>query len=133
MLLAALSLFIVFSPAAQLVRHAVFDGYQRLFPLPRTAAPVTVVLIDENSIARHGQWPWPRTRVAELVTAIARHEPLAIGLDLIFPEEDRFSPGMVANEVPSIPPAVAAVLAHLPSNDERFAEAIRGHRVVLGI
>ena len=91
-LLVALSLFIALSPVAQQLRHAVFDGYQRLFPLERVRAPVKVVLIDENSIARYGQWPWPRTRLAELIETIAAYQPLAIGLDLIFPEPDRFSP-----------------------------------------
>ncbi len=98
LLLVALSLFIVFSPIAVLLRHAVFDGYQRLFPLARTTAPATIVLIDENSLARIGQWPWPRTRVGELVELIASHQPAAIGLDLIFPEPDRFSPGAMAGE-----------------------------------
>jgi adenylate cyclase len=93
LLLCAMALFIVLSPAAGMLRHVVFGAYQRLFPLERATAPVTVVLIDESSLARLGQWPWPRTRVGELVELIARHEPAAIGLDLIFPEPDRFSPG----------------------------------------
>lgn len=133
MLLAALSLFIVFSPTAQLLRHAVFDGYQRIFPLERSASPVTIVLIDENSIARYGQWPWPRTRIAELVGRIVEHKPLAIGLDLIFPEPDRFSPAAIAEELPILPTNVAQALRSLPSNDQRLADAIRGHGVVLGI
>jgi serine phosphatase RsbU (regulator of sigma subunit) len=133
LLLAALSLFIVFSPIAVLLRHAVFDGYQRLFPLERTTAPATIVLIDENSLARIGQWPWPRTRVGELVELIASHQPAAIGLDLIFPEPDRFSPGAMAAEHPVIPDDVVGLLESLPSNDQRFAASIRGRNVVLGI
>ncbi|MGZ5096587.1 MAG: SpoIIE family protein phosphatase [Usitatibacter sp.] len=133
MLLAALSLFILFSPTAQVLRRAVFDGYQRLFPLEREASPVTIVLIDENSIARYGQWPWPRTRVAELIERIVALKPLAIGLDLIFPEPDRFSPAAIAEELPILPTNVAQALRSLPSNDQRLADAIRGHDVVLGI
>ena len=132
-LLAALSLFVVFSPVAVLLRHAVFDGYQRLFPLERSTAPVTIVLIDENSLARIGQWPWPRTRVGELVELIASHKPLAIGLDLVFPEPDRFSPGAMAAEHPVIPEDVQKLLEALPSNDQRFAASIRDRNVVLGI
>jgi len=63
-LLAALSLFIVFSESANPLRHAVFDGYQRLFTLERITSPVTIVAIDEDDLRRYGQWPWPRTRVA---------------------------------------------------------------------
>jgi adenylate cyclase len=133
LLLCAMALFIVLSPAAAMLRHAVFDAYQRLFPLQRTTAPVTIVLIDENSLARLGQWPWPRTRVGELVELIARHEPAAIGLDLIFPEPDRFSPAAMAAEHPVIPDDVVRRLQALPSNDQRLAAAIRGRKVVLGI
>lgn len=132
-LLVALSLFIVLSPVAQQLRHAVFDGYQRLFPLPRVQSPVKVVLIDESSIARYGQWPWPRTRLAELIETIAAYKPLAIGLDLIFPEPDRFSPATMAAELPIIPASVQKMLEGLPSNDEVFARAIQGRDVVLGI
>ena len=132
-LLVALSLFIVASPMSQQLRHAVFDGYQRLFPLERVRAPVKVVLIDENSIAQYGQWPWPRTRLAELIERIAAYKPLAIGLDLIFPEPDRFSPAAMAAELPIIPSDVRKILEGLPSNDERFARAIDGRDVVLGI
>ena len=51
-LLSALSLFIVFSDAAQALRHAVFDSYQRLFPLERTTSPVVIVAIDEEALKR---------------------------------------------------------------------------------
>ena len=132
-LLASLSLFALFSPTAQVLRNAVFDGYQRLFPLERAASPVTVVVIDENSIARYGQWPWPRTRMAELITQISRHQPAAIGLDLLFAEPDRFSPGEIAAQLPVLPEELKRTLEAIPSNDQRFAEAIRGRNVVLGI
>jgi CHASE2 domain-containing sensor protein/serine phosphatase RsbU (regulator of sigma subunit) len=133
-LLAALSLLLVESPpAAELLRHAVFDSYQRMFPLARTSAPVVVVAIDETSLAEFGQWPWPRTRIAELIRRISDHEPLAIGLDIFFTEPDRFSPANLAAEIPGLSPEVVRQLRGLPSNDERLAEAMRGRRVVLGI
>jgi adenylate cyclase len=133
LLLCAMSLFIVFSPAAVMLRHAVFDSYQRLFPLERASTPAAVVLIDESSIARLGQWPWPRTRVGELIELIASQEPAAIGLDLVFPEPDRLSPGAMAAEHPVIPDEVVKLLEALPSNDQRLAGSIRGRNVVLGI
>jgi hypothetical protein len=92
-LLAALVLLIVRSPGpVEGLRYVVFDGYQRLFPLDRESHPVTIVVIDEASLARHGQWPWPRTRIAELIERIDAARPAAIGVDLFFPEPDRFSP-----------------------------------------
>jgi CHASE2 domain-containing sensor protein/serine phosphatase RsbU (regulator of sigma subunit) len=133
-LLAALSLLLIASPpAAERLRHVVFDAYQRFFPLPRHSAPVVVVAIDESSLAQLGQWPWPRTRIAELIRRISDHEPAAIGLDIFFSEPDRFSPANLAREIPGLSPEAAAHLESLPSNDDRLAQAMRGQRVVLGI
>src|SRR5829696_7028072 len=48
------------------VRERTLDAYQRYRPREFQKLPVRVVDIDERSLALHGQWPWPRTRVAEL-------------------------------------------------------------------
>jgi adenylate cyclase len=132
-LLAAVTLFLAAAPFANALRNVVFDGYQRLFPLERVTDPVAVILIDEHALASYGQWPWPRTRVAELITRIAEHQPASIGLDMVFPEPDRFSPGAIADELPILPSAIASSLRAMPSNDEQLANAIRGRNVVLGI
>ena len=133
LLLAALSLFLVFSPAAQLLRNAVFDAYQRIYPLKRDSAPVAIVVIDEAALTKFGQWPWPRTRMAELVNKIGAAQPASIALDLSFPDEDRFSPRAIAEQLPILTQELARALAGMPSNDQRFAEAIGRNPVVLGI
>jgi len=54
------------TPVARL-RLLAFDTYQRL--QPRTydpQVPVRIIDIDEPSLARFGQWPWPRSLLAEL-------------------------------------------------------------------
>ena len=119
-------------PPGQAVREALFDTYQRLLPRERRSAPATIVEIDEATLAEHGQWPWPRTLVAELVSRIVEHEPAAIGLDILFPEPDRFSPAEVSRLVP-LPPELAERLERLPSNDAWLAQAIRGRKVVLAV
>ena len=51
----------------QELRWLAFDTYQRL--APRTydpAMPVKIVDLDDELLARIGQWPWPRTQVANL-------------------------------------------------------------------
>ena len=115
------------------LRNVVFDGYQRAFPLESDEEHVAVILIDENALVNYGQWPWPRTRVAELITKISDYAPASIGLDMVFPEPDRFSPAMIADELPILPENVGKALRGMPSNDERLGEAIRGRHVVLGI
>jgi serine phosphatase RsbU (regulator of sigma subunit) len=115
------------------LRHALFDGYQKLFPRERRSAPAVIVAIDEPALQRYGQWPWPRTRVAELIDRIAGARPAAIGVDLLFPEPDRFSPSAVAEDVHRLSADVARRLRALPSNDAALAAAIRGRPVVLGV
>jgi adenylate cyclase len=66
--LALVVLLQITNPAAlERVRMQVFDAYQ--VAAPRSDAGderVAVVDIDEESIERLGQWPWPRTDLAEL-------------------------------------------------------------------
>jgi adenylate cyclase len=122
------------SPVARL-RSLVFDAYQRVSPRAFDAAlPVRVVDIDEESLKRVGQWPWPRTVLADLVTKLGQNGAAAIGFDMVFPEPDRMSP---ANTLRFWPNAEALAglrqeIEKLPSNDQVFAEAIGTAPVVLG-
>ncbi|MBF0303689.1 MAG: adenylate/guanylate cyclase domain-containing protein [Desulfamplus sp.] len=50
-----------------------------------------IVDIDEYSLMRFGQWPWPRYRVAELLNKIHDAGAVAIGVDILFAEPDRTS------------------------------------------
>ncbi len=120
-------------PIVTSLRNAVFDGYQRVFPRERISEPAIIVEIDEKSLAAIGQWPWPRVRMAELVDRIAAQQPMAIGLDLLFPEPDRFSPAALALSLPVMPSEMAEKLKSFPSGDTKFAKAMRERNVVLGI
>jgi len=51
-----------------------------------------VIDIDAKSIQEFGQWPWSRIIDAELINAIDKMSPSAIGVNILFPEEDRLSP-----------------------------------------
>ena len=92
---------------------------------------MTIVAIDEHTLARLGQWPWPRTRLAELLEHIAAARPTAIGFDLLLPESDRYSPDAMARLLPQLPAELASRLSELPTNDARLAQAMRGRNVVL--
>jgi signal transduction histidine kinase len=55
--------------------------------LPSHAAQsVVVVAIDEKSIRQLGRWPWPRTRLAEIVDRAADFGARGVVLDLLLPE-----------------------------------------------
>src|SRR5215470_10845627 len=40
-------------------RQLLFDHFQRWFPRTPTSQPVTIVAIDDRTLAAVGQWPWP--------------------------------------------------------------------------
>lgn len=113
-------------------RHFLFDRYQREAPRQVESQPVTIVAIDEKSLAKMGQWPWPRHRLAALVDSIAKHDPAAIGLDIYMPEADQTSPGQIAASLESSQPDLARRLRELPSNDEILANSLRKAPIVLG-
>src|SRR5260370_13176729 len=75
------------------LRLRTFDTYQKLAPRPLMPSPPAVVLdIDEQSLSAFGQWPWPRTLVADLITRLTKLGAAAIAFDIIFAEPDRLSP-----------------------------------------
>ena len=130
--LAALHLF-ADTPVQSWLRNSWFDACQVLMPRQRASAPVVIVEVDETSLAQHGQWPWPRTLIARLFDRLADLQPLAVGVDVIFAEPDRLSPGNVAENNPHIGQALALQLRRLPSNDEALATAFKRLPVVLGV
>jgi serine phosphatase RsbU (regulator of sigma subunit)/CHASE2 domain-containing sensor protein len=133
-LLAALSALAWWGPRFDdRLQSAWFDSYQRLRPRELASTHVAVVEIDEASLARFGQWPWPRTRLAELIDGIARCDPAAIGIDILMPEADRLSPERLLDELRSRDAVLASRLDALPSNDRTLAQAIAAAPVVLPV
>ncbi len=128
----AASVYLVDPAQLRETRARGFDIEQRLWPLAPGATLVQVVTVDEQSLQRLGQWPWPRTLVADLVRRIAAGKPAALGVDILFPEPDRFSPPQLARILPGLPTPVAAALARLPSSDDRLGEAFATLPTVLG-
>jgi adenylate cyclase len=120
-----------FAPIEEL-RVRVFDNFQRIDPRVKTARPVTIVDIDEKSLAKLGQWPWPRTRIADLVTNLTKLGAVAIAFDVIFSEPDRLNPETAADTFRNLDEDAKTKLRALPSNDQLLADAMRRSRVVLG-
>ncbi|HEV8262829.1 MAG TPA: CHASE2 domain-containing protein [Burkholderiales bacterium] len=132
----ALLLLISFVPDLRLLtdlRLTLFDGYQTVAPRVRASAPAVIVAIDEKSLRELGQWPWPRTVMAELIEAIGETGPAAIGMDVLMPEPDRMSPVNLARLVERMDATLARRLAQLPDNDAVLAESLRRYPVALGI
>jgi len=114
------------------LRVRTFDTFQRIDPRVKTARPVTIVDIDEASLAKLGQFPWPRTRIADLITNLTKLGAVVIAFDIVFSEPDRLNPDVAADTFRDLDEETRSRLRALPSNDQILADAMRRSRVVLG-
>jgi adenylate cyclase len=123
------------SPVARL-RMSIFDSYLNLKPREADPSfPVRIVDIDEASLAKVGQWPWPRSELARIVERLAEAGAKTVAIDLILAEPDRLSPEALARQAQlrSELAPILAELAALPSNDDLLARAMTKMPVVLGV
>lgn len=130
LLLAALLCWHLESTPLAGIRNLYFDSAQRLMPRDRSEIPAVLVAIDEPSLRAHGQWPWRRDRLAALVAKILAGQPLAVGLDMLFIESDRFSPANLARDLPEISGETAS---RLVDPDRRLAVALAAGPTVIAL
>jgi len=119
-MLALFLLLQAFAPSVfDVARLSLFDSYQRLMGRDRYTNAVVIVAIDNESLKKIGQWPWPRRQLARLASIVTGAGAATVGIDLLFSEPDRQS----------------------PNNDNEFAATLlkdrndteRGNRITLAI
>ena len=111
-MIALAALRVVDPPPLEELRLRTFDFFQLAAPAKPRLHPAVIVDIDEESLKALGQWPWPRTVIADLVDRLTGLGAAAIGFDVIFAEPDRYSPGSIIDLVHDL--------------DEQSRERIRG-------
>ena len=142
----ALTIFAVCLPPALLVisladigginsrtRDLSLDSYTQWKPFvgdPELAHRMVFVDIDEASLARFGQWPWPRQYLAVLMQNVRRAEPLAIGVDILMSEPDRFHSGTI-ERLGNFP--AGSLRDRLPDGDVLLGEMLSATPSVLAI
>jgi len=84
-------------------------GYNTLFqiresgiwPNPGWDQRIAVIAIERHSLQEYGQFPWPRNRYAELLSALKKSPPTAVGFDILFldpsPKDDLLAAAIAAN------------------------------------
>lgn len=115
------------------LRNVVFDTYQQIDPRePFEGSPVLIVDIDDVSLQKIGQWPWPRDYLAAITGYLQDIGAAAIVYDVFFAEPDGSSPSTVFERLPGDARSLLDGIT-LPNNDETFASTIARGRVVLGM
>src|SRR6476646_3442520 len=117
------------------LRLIAFDYYQLIEPGTYDPnLPVRIVDIDEPSLTRIGQWPWPRTTLRDLLLKLASNGAAVVAFDVVFAEPDRTSAEAIIKQLPEeVIDVVTAAMAGRPSNDELFAAAIKETPTVLSV
>jgi adenylate cyclase len=131
----ALSMRVTASDLLERLSLLCFDLYQKAAPRVAGDVPIRVVDIDDPSLKRIGQWPWPRTVIAQLVDRLREAGASVIAFDIDFAEPDRTSPKLLLpllaqNGVGG--EEAERILVALPDPDTRLAEAIHALPVVTG-
>ena len=123
----------------ELVRVKTFDLYQRIEPRQRQLTedginilPVGIVDLDEKSLHEIGQWPWPRTVIADLLNSLADGGAAGVAFDIVFPEYDRTSPDQIADSIRGADETTVAKLKALPRSEDVLAQAMKRIRTVVG-
>ncbi|MBE9183910.1 adenylate/guanylate cyclase domain-containing protein [Microcoleus sp. LEGE 07076] len=124
-------------------KHLEYLGYKTLFqirqsgilPNPGWDARIAVIAIEPQSLQEYGKFPWPRNRYAQLLQALKKSPPTAVGFDILFldpsPKDDILTEAIAANgkvvlprttkeePVASLKAAAAGVghIVHEPNSD----------------
>ena len=85
--------FMGFSPFESLEKR-IYEIEMRLdTPRNPSESKVAIVNIDDKSIRKLGQWPWPRHIIADMIKILKSNGAKFIGIDMIFSEKEQ-NPGM---------------------------------------
>jgi adenylate cyclase len=108
-ILLLLALRVIDPTPLQSLRGQVFDSYQQLDEIVQSE-DVVLINIGEKSLAKYGQYPFPRQYYAQMVVDVAMKNGGVLGWTIMFPEADRFGgddsfAGMMNQNVMNVPSA----------------------------
>ena len=118
----------------------IYDAWVRYTAQPAGPPRVTVLELDEASLERLGQWPWPRDRIAQMVRQVFdTYGAQVLAFDIVFAEPDRSDAAAIQQRLQRVPPGAdsplrrefEALLQDL-DRDRVLAGTLQGRNVVLG-
>jgi adenylate cyclase len=141
-LLATLAVAVAYLPASQLgivqqLEGELLDLRFHARPPQPTAGEITLVLIDDASLAEIGRWPWSRSLMADLVARLEGTGARTVALDLLLAEPERsavrteaLAPLLQAGDAQA---RLRALIEQAQGDRRLAAEAARAGNVVLPI
>jgi adenylate cyclase len=124
-----LSLRVADNETLQQLRYMGFDA--KITSLPQTKSKDVVILnIGEGTLAKEGQYPFPRGHYARMISDLINANAGVTGFTIMFPEADRFNQDNVFASWAAEPSAV--VLAQKSSSKGQSTEARRENIVTSG-
>jgi len=91
---------------------------------PKTDS-IVIIDIDEKSLRKLGQWPWPRDILSQILINLKNANVSIIAMDIVFAEEDRSSPHNIFNKL-------NIKKENIPNFDLHFAQTIANTPTILG-
>jgi len=83
------------------------DFYFTLRGSQPVSSHVAMVLIDDAALAKYGRWPWHRHLLAQLIHAVSKEQPAAVGVDVLLSErEDEQNDTELARAIQAAPNVV---------------------------
>ncbi len=119
-----------------LLNHKTHDSLLRLVGPSPPSGRVAVVSVDDESLARYGQWPWPHYRLARLIAAIHDAGPLAVAVDYLLCEPDRTSLSIIRQEMArelGLQIVISGVGPEQLDNERALAAALAQGPSILGL
>jgi adenylate cyclase len=130
-------LYLYQPPFFRFLDNKSYDTFLMAIPqdTAKTSETPVIVDIDEKSLVKYGQWPWPRYRVALLLERLMELGPAGIGLDTVWAEPDRTSFAVLQKEIYrdlKINVATKQVPKALMDNDKTLSTTLSRGPFVLG-
>ncbi len=122
-----MAVYIIGPTPLRLLNYRIYDTLLLSLPAKEDHGLPVIIDIDEKSLQEFGQWPWPRYRIARLLTCLEKAGVRCAGLDMVFPEPDRTSLRMVHQEMErdmNIRFTITGFPEKFRDNDELMAEAL---------
>ena len=107
-----------------------YDLYQKVFNRGEITN-VTIIDIDEKSIAKIGQFPWRRDIYSKILNNLNQHNPSAIAFDIVFSEKDKQNPKDLLLQLQK--ESNQFINIEVPNTNQIFVYSLKKSKVILPV